>query len=158
MISNKGAANLASLAFVCFLLGRISGAILLSRFTAERVLKAYAFAGAICAVSVVARLGWLSVLSVFLVYFCMSIMFPTIFALGVHELGPDTKRASAWLVMAIMGGALVPKLMGAIADRSSVSSSFVVPSVCFALIACYAFRWPSYVARGALNAERRELG
>jgi MFS transporter, FHS family, L-fucose permease len=145
LISNKGAANLASVAFVLFLLGRISGAFLLRRFAAHQVLLVYALAAVVFGLLVVGKLGWLSVVCVFLLYFCMSIMFPTIFALGIHGLGSDTKRASAWLIMAIIGGALVPKVMGAIADRRGVSASFVVPIVCFALIAWYAVRWPRYI-------------
>ena len=74
----------------------------------------------------------------------MSIMFPTIFALGIHGLGGQTKRASAFLVMAIIGGAIVPKLMGYIADRSDMSRAFIVPMVCFAFISYYGLRWPAY--------------
>ena len=59
------------------------------------------------------KLGWLSVACVFLSYFFMSIMFPTIFALGIFGLGARAKKASAFIVMAIMGGAILPKLMGA---------------------------------------------
>ena len=63
------------------------------------------------------KLGWLSVICVFLSYFFMSIMFPTIFALGIFGLGARAKKASAFIVMAIMGGAILPKLMGAVADK-----------------------------------------
>ena len=59
------------------------------------------------------KLGWFSVICVFLSYFFMSIMFPTIFALGIFGLGARAKKASAFIVMAIMGGAILPKLMGA---------------------------------------------
>ena len=61
------------------------------------------------------KLGWLSVVCVFLSYFFMSIMFPTIFALGIFGLGERAKKASAFIVMAIMGGAILPKLMGDVA-------------------------------------------
>ena len=71
----------------------------------------------------------------------MSIMFPTIFALGIHGLGARAKRASAYIVMAIMGGAVIPKLMGAVADKYDMSRGFIVPLVCFGLIALYAFSW-----------------
>jgi FHS family L-fucose permease-like MFS transporter len=63
------------------------------------------------------KLGWLSVACVFLSYFFMSIMFPTIFALGIFGLGARAKKASAFIVMAIMGGALLPKAMGYVADQ-----------------------------------------
>jgi len=146
-ISNKGAANLASLAFVCFLMGRITGAALLRKVTAHRVLAFYAAMNVLMCFLVFSKLGWLSVGCVFLSYFFMSIMFPTIFALGIHGLGPQTKRASAYLVMAIMGGAILPKLMGYVADHSSMSRSFIVPMACFAFIAFYGFKWPRYLQK-----------
>jgi FHS family L-fucose permease-like MFS transporter len=72
----------------------------------------------------------------------MSIMFPTIFALGIFGLGPDSrKKASAFIVMSITGGALMPKLMGRLGDLYNMSTSFLMPLVCFALIACYGFFW-----------------
>ena len=75
------------------------------------------------------KLGWLSVVCVFLSYFFMSIMFPTIFALGIFGLGARAKKASAFIVMAIMGGAILPKLMGYVADKYDMSRGFIVPDV-----------------------------
>ncbi|NDE85530.1 MAG: hypothetical protein EB056_05830 [Verrucomicrobia bacterium] len=71
----------------------------------------------------------------------MSVMFPTIFALGIHGLGEKSKLASSFIVMAIMGGALLPKLMGWVGDRWNMSVGFAVPLVCFAVIAAYGFSW-----------------
>jgi len=143
-VSDKGASNLASLAFICFLLGRFTGAVLLKRVPAYKMLALYGVCNVLSCALVIARLGWLSVACVFLSYFFMSIMFPTIFALGIHGLGPRTKRASAYLVMAIVGGAILPKFMGYIADQTNIAQSFVVPAACFALIAWYGLRWPRY--------------
>ncbi len=86
---------------------------------------------------VVAGLGWISVTALFTTYFFMSIMFPTIFALGIKDLGPLTKKGSSLLVMAIVGGALIPVLMGRIADVSTMAMGFIVPLVCFAFILYY---------------------
>ena len=88
------------------------------------------------------KLGWLSVVCVFLTYFFMSIMFPTIFLLGIFSLESQTQRASSYLVMAIVGGALLPKVMGAVADQYGVSREFVVPLLCFGFVAYYGYRWP----------------
>jgi MFS transporter, FHS family, L-fucose permease len=143
-LSDKGAANLASLAFVCFLAGRVTGARILKSVTADRALTLCGMTNVILALLIVCKLGWLSVACVFLSYFFMSIMFPTIFALGIHGLGPQTKRASSWLVMAIIGGAILPKLMGYIADHSDLSRSFIVPMACFGFVAFYGFKWPEY--------------
>jgi MFS transporter, FHS family, L-fucose permease len=141
-ISNKGASNLASLGFVCFLAGRFTGAGLLKRFSAHRMLGLYAVLNVVTTFVVFLKLGWVSVACVFLSYFFMSIMFPTIFALGIFGLGARAKRASAYIVMAIMGGAILPKLMGYVADQSNMSRGFAVPMVCFVLIALYGFYWP----------------
>jgi FHS family L-fucose permease-like MFS transporter len=143
-ISDKGAANLESLAFICFLLGRVTGAGLLRRIAAHRILALYGLMNVGLTLLVFAKLGWLSVVCVFLSYFFMSITFPIIFALGIHGLGPRTKRASAYLVMAIVGGAILTKLMGYVADHSDMSRSFIVPMVCFAFVAFYGLKWPRY--------------
>ena len=141
-LSDQGAARLASLGFVCFLIGRFTGAAILRRFKAHRVLALYGVANVLACGLVVLRLGWPSVVCVFLSYFFMSIMFPTIFALGIHGLGTRAKKASAFIVMAIMGGAILPKVMGAVGDRYDMSRAFLVPLCCFALVAFYGYAWP----------------
>ena len=76
-----------------------------------------------------------------LCFLCESIMFPTIFSLGIHGLGARAKKASSFIVMAIMGGAIMPKLMGHVADMHGMSAGFVVPMVCFVVVACYGCFW-----------------
>ncbi len=143
-LSDKGAANLASLAFGCFLAGRISGSALLRKYSAHKVLGLYAALNVAATLVVFLKLGWLSVACVFLSYFFMSIMFPTIFALGIYGLGARAKKASAFIVMAIMGGAILPKLMGYVADEYDMSRGFVVPMVCFVFVAYYGFNWSKF--------------
>ncbi len=143
-ISDKGAAMLASVAFICFLLGRVTGAGLLKKFSPHKVLGLYGALNVIVCLLIFLNLGWLSVISVFLSYFFMSIMFPTIFSLGIYGLGDKTKTASAFIVMAIMGGAVIPKLMGAIADKYDMCRSFVVPMLCFAFVAFYGLNWSKF--------------
>ena len=140
-IGNQGAATLASVGFGCFLLGRFTGAGILRTHSAHRVLALYGMLNVLVCLLVFLKLGWISVACVFLSYFFMSIMFPTIFALGIHGLGAGAKKASAFIVMAIVGGAIVPKLMGHVADLYDMSRSFIVPVVCFALVALYAMSW-----------------
>jgi FHS family L-fucose permease-like MFS transporter len=153
-LSDKGAANLASLAFGCFLLGRISGSFLLKKYSAHRVLGLYGVMNVIATFLVFLKLGWLSVISVFLSYFFMSIMFPTIFALGIYGLGARAKKASAFIVMAIMGGALLPKLMGYVADKFDMSRGFIVPMFCFVFVAFYGFNWPKFSKAESLHGIR----
>jgi FHS family L-fucose permease-like MFS transporter len=141
-ISDKCASNLASLGFVCFLIGRFSGAWFLKKCTAHSILGLYALLNVGVCMLIFCKLGWLSVACVFLSYFFMSIMFPTIFALGIHGLGVRAKKASAFIVMAIMGGAILPKLMGYVADKTDISRGFIVPMFCFGFVAFYGFGWP----------------
>lgn len=143
-ISNKGASNLASVALICFLVGRFSGAGLLKKYSAHKVLGIYGAMNVLMTFLVFLKLGWFSVVCVFLTYFFMSIMFPTIFALGIYGLGARAKRASSFIVMAIMGGAILPKLMGYVADKFDMSRGFIVPMFCFVFVAYYGFCWPRF--------------
>jgi FHS family L-fucose permease-like MFS transporter len=104
----------------------------------QRLLAIYGVVNTLLMALVVMRLGWFSVIALFSTYFFMSVMFPTIFALGIKGLGPLTKKASSFLVMAVAGGAFCPPLMGAIADHSGMSAAFLIPMICFAFIAYYA--------------------
>jgi hypothetical protein len=151
-ISDKGAAILASFGFVCFLIGRFTGAGLLRRFSAHKVLGLYGLVNVLACLLVFLKLGWLSVACVFLSYFFMSIMFPTIFALGIFGLGARAKKASAFIVMAIMGGAILPKLMGSVADQYDMSRGFIVPMMCFVLITLYGFGWPKLSNADSLHS------
>jgi len=152
--TDSGAATLASLGFVCFLTGRFTGAAILRVFAAHRVLGLYGVLNVLACLVVVLKLGWISVACVFLSYFFMSIMFPTIFALGIHGLGARAKKASAFIVMAIMGGALLPKVMGAVGDAYDMSRAFLVPLGCFAFVAFYGYAWPRLSGSRALGSPR----
>ena len=157
-VSDQGAANLASVGFLCFLIGRFTGTALLRKFAAHRVLGLYGAMNVLMCLIVFLKLGWLSVACVFLSYFFMSIMFPTIFALGIFGLGARAKKASAFIVMAIMGGAILPKLMGYVADQSDMSRGFIVPMVCFACVAAYGWLWPKASGVPSMTVTRPGAG
>ena len=140
--TDKAAANLASLGFLCFLIGRFTGSAILKKFAAHSVLGLYSAISVVLCLVIFLKLGWVSVAAVFLTYFFMSIMFPTIFALGIFGLGEKAKKASSFIVMAIMGGAILPKVMGSVADKYDLSRGFIVPMLCFAVVAAYGFFWP----------------
>jgi FHS family L-fucose permease-like MFS transporter len=140
-IDDKAASTLVSVGFGCFLAGRFIGAALLKKFPAHVMLGLYGLINVCVCLLVILKLGWVSMIAVFVSYFFMSIMFPTIFALGIFGLGGRAKKASGYIVMAIMGGAIVPKLMGHIADKTDVSRGFIVPLVCFVAVAAYGFGW-----------------
>jgi FHS family L-fucose permease-like MFS transporter len=141
-LTEKGATSLMSwMAFPLFLLGRFTGSFILRVTKAHNMLGLYSAINVILMFLIVAKLGWISVVAVFLSFFFMSIMFPTIFSLGIFGLGEKSKLASSFIVMAIMGGAVLPKVMGAIADADGMSAGYVVPAVCFMAIALYGFFW-----------------
>ena len=155
-LSDQGAAQLASLGFIFFLAGRFSGAVILKKCAAHKVLGLYGLLNVAICLLVVLKIGWLSVGCVFLSYFFMSIMFPTIFALGIHGLGARAKQASAFIVMAIMGGAILPKLMGHVGDLHGMSVAFIVPLGCFAFISFYGYAWPRLSKSGSLGRSNAE--
>jgi FHS family L-fucose permease-like MFS transporter len=137
--SPEKAAYLLSLGFVFFMSGRFLGSLFMSWFSPRQMLGIYALVNTAAMALVMMGLGWPSLVALYLNYFCMSIMFPTIFALGLKDLGGMTKKGSSVLVMTIVGGAVCPVIMGRIADVSGMATGFVVPLVCFAFIAWYAF-------------------
>jgi FHS family L-fucose permease-like MFS transporter len=137
--SPEKAAYLLSLGFVFFMSGRFIGSLFMSWFSPRVMLGICALVNTAAMALVMLGLGWPSLVALYLNYFCMSIMFPTIFALGLKDLGGMTKKGSSVLVMTIVGGALCPVIMGHIADISGMAVGFVVPLVCFAFIAWYAF-------------------
>jgi FHS family L-fucose permease-like MFS transporter len=123
-----------------FCLGRFTGSTIFMRIMRpNKLLSFYAVINVITMCLVVAGLGWVSVIALFTTYFFMSVMFPTIFALGIKGLGPLTKKASSFLVMAIVGGAIFPVIMGRIADVSTMALGFIVPLICFAFIAWFGY-------------------
>jgi hypothetical protein len=142
-ISDKGAGMLSSFAFGFFLLGRLVGAFLMKKSPAHKILGLFALLNVVICALIIGKLGWISVACVFLSYFFMSVMFPTIFALGIFGLGSQSKKkASAFIVMSITGGALMPKFMGHLGDVYNMSASFWMPLACFVLILLYGFCWP----------------
>jgi len=141
-VTNSSAVLLQSFGFVLFFLGRVTGAAWLRKVSAHKMLGLYSVINAALCVLVFLKLGWLSVFCFFLCFFFMSITFPTIFALGIFGLGTRAKRASSYIVMAIVGGALLPPVMGVVAENYDMSRGFVVPLACFVLIALYAYGWP----------------
>ena len=128
------------------------------KFSAHKMLATYALLNVVACLLIFAKLGWVSVVCVFLSYFFMSIMFPTIFALGIFGLGARAKKASSFIVMAIMGGALLPKLMGSIADKYDVSRGFIVPAACFVIVAFYGFNWSKFSRAESLNGTQTTPG
>lgn len=147
-INNEKASYLLAVSLLLFTIGRFVGTALMRRISPNRLLTIYALAGvALCAI-VVTDKGWLSVYCLMALFFFQSIMFPTIFALGLKDLGHHTKRASSFLIMSIVGGACVPYVMGLLADKHSTAFAYVVPMVCFVFVAWYG--WKGYKVKKTL--------
>ena len=105
------------------------------------LLMVYSVINVLFCVAVVALKGWLSVYSLMAIFFFESIMFPTIFALGVKDLGHHTKKGSSFIIMSIVGGALVPYVMGMLSEKST-AHAYIVPLICFVIVAWYG--WKGY--------------
>jgi FHS family L-fucose permease-like MFS transporter len=117
-----------------FWIGRLSGSFILKFLNPSKMLIIYGLISTLLVLLVVLGLGTISVIALFSTYFFMSIMFPTIFALGIRDLGALTKKGSSFLVMAVAGGAFCPPIMGAIADHVSMAIGFLIPMTCFSFI------------------------
>lgn len=130
-----------------FMLGRFAGTWLMRFVEPARLLLVYAL---VCsALSLVAILchGMAAVFAVIGIAFFMSIMFPTIFSLGIQEAGANTEIGSSLLVMAIVGGALLPPLFGLLSDWSgNIQLGYVVPLACFLVVGWFARRAPRQAA------------
>jgi FHS family L-fucose permease-like MFS transporter len=122
---------------LAFLVGRFAGTALMRRINPSRLLAGYALVNVALAVVVAAAPGVAAVAALIAIFFFMSIMFPTIFALGIARLGAHTKSGAAYLIMSIVGGALVPYFMGLLADARGTAQAYWIPAGCFAVVAWY---------------------
>ncbi len=127
-----------SIGFMLFMIGRMTGSYFMNFYKPNKILALYSLLCCILLPLVSLKLGWISLFSLYLIFFFMSVMFPTIFALAIRDLGPKTKKASSFVVMSIVGGAVFPPLMGYIADISTMAIGFLAPIPLFIFILYYA--------------------
>lgn len=131
------------IAMVGFMAGRFIGTFLMKYIKPQQLLVIYSLINILLLTLALTTTGEISVYAVIAVPFFMSIMFPTIFALGIKELGEETKMAASLIVMAIVGGTLSPLLMGSISDiTGSMQKAYIVPLLCFLVVAW--FGWKGY--------------
>jgi len=136
----KTAAEYLTLHLFGFMLGRVLTAAALKYVRAPTMLAAFA-GGALLAMAVaVGATGATAVWMIVAIGFFHSLMFPTIFALSLEALGRHTKLGASLLVMSIVGGAIIPAVMGRISDLSSIQTAFIVPLVCYAYVFYFAVR------------------
>lgn len=123
-----------------FMMGRFLGSYLMRLVSSRRLLLVCAIGTVCCMTVVILGLGLASLVALILCYAFEAIMFPTIFALSISGLGPYTKRASSYLMMTPIGGAIGPLLMGFTADGIGMRAAFIVPLVGFLVVLAYSWR------------------
>ena len=134
----KDASYLLSIGLLAFMIGRFVSTGIMTRIPASRLLAVYGIINvALCGIVMTGVPGVASIAAIG-IFFFMSIMFPTIFAMGVKNLGSKTKIGSSFMIMAIVGGAVMPYFMGKIADGHHTALSYGLPLVCFIVVAIYA--------------------
>jgi MFS transporter, FHS family, L-fucose permease len=150
-LSSQEGAFLLSVATIAYLAGRFATTALLFRIGPRIVLSAYGVANTVLCLIVATGIQKVSAVALIAVFFFMGTMFPTIFAQGVKDLGPLTKRGASIMVMAIGGGVILPYPMGRIADTYGTPISFLLPAAIFAVVALYG--WKGATLDGHRTAE-----
>ncbi|MCY7350704.1 MAG: L-fucose:H+ symporter permease [Cytophagaceae bacterium] len=139
-MTDEAAAYYFSFSMVMLLVGRAMGTYLMRFIRPNRMLAIFAAGNIVMCLIVAQAWGWVSFGALIMLNFFMSIMFPTIFGLGLKNLGEHTQRASSFIVMGVVGGALFPPLMGKIADVN-VAHSYYLPIICYLVILLFALRF-----------------
>jgi MFS transporter, FHS family, L-fucose permease len=148
-IDEKTAANYLAFGYgIAFMVGRFAGTFFMKYISPNKLLAIYAAINIVLSGIAIVSTGMITVYALVGVGFFMSIMFPTIFSLGIQGLGVDTKIGSSLIIMSIVGGALIPLLMGRIADIThNIQNGYIIPLVCFIVILF--FGWKGYKVKPA---------
>lgn len=137
-ISQVSAADYLGGCGIAFLIGRFIGTILMKYIKPERLLAIYAAINILLCIVAITAYGMITVYAVIAICFFMSIMFPTIFSLGIKGLGGDTEYGSSLIIMSIVGGAILPRFFGMISDATgNIQNGYIVPLVCFVIISLF---------------------
>ncbi|PQZ77415.1 MULTISPECIES: sugar MFS transporter [unclassified Brevundimonas] len=139
-LSSQQGAFMLSLAAIGYLVGRFAATALLLKVKPRTLLTTYGVINVILTLIVAAGIDKVSPIALIAVFFFMSTMFATIFALGTTGLGVHTKKASSLMVMAIGGGVLLPWPMGKLADLYGANIAFLLPAACFVVVAWYGWK------------------
>lgn len=139
-MAESRAAGFVSLYWGGAMVGRFLGSALLTRIDTRKLLAFNAVVAGLLVLTTMLTHGHMAMWSVIAIGLFNSIMFPNIFTLGIEKFGPLTGKVSSLLVMAIVGGAVVPLLQGALADRIGVQHAFVLPLLCYAYIVFYSLK------------------
>jgi MFS transporter, FHS family, L-fucose permease len=134
-ITEKEASFYSGLAGLAFMIGRFAGTFFMRYIQPAKLLALYSVACILLCLVTILGSGMITLYANIGIAFFMSIMFPTIFALGIQDIGADTKPASSLIIMSIVGGAALPPVLAYISDRTNnIQNGYVVPLICFAVI------------------------
>ncbi|AYL95539.1 L-fucose:H+ symporter permease [Mucilaginibacter celer] len=140
-ITELKAADYLGLCGFAFLAGRFIGTFLMRYYSSALLLAVYAGVSALLCIIAVLGHGMITIYTVIGICFFMSIMFPTIFALGIKDLKADTEFGSSLIIMSIVGGAVLPRAFGYISDiTGNIQYGYLVPMVCFAVVAYFGLK------------------
>ena len=140
-ITEIKAADYLGICGIAFLLGRFAGTALMQKIKPNILLTAYAVINLLLCVIAVTGHGMITLYAVIGICFFMSVMFPTIFALGISDLGADTEYGSSLIIMSIVGGAVLPRFFGYISDiTGNIQYGYIVPFCCFIVIAFFGYK------------------
>jgi FHS family L-fucose permease-like MFS transporter len=139
-IEEKTAALYLSVSLLAFMVGRFFGTYLMRFVSPPRLLAIYGIINVNLLLVAVLTNGMIPVYALIGVEFFMSIMFPTIFALSIRGLGAKTKIGSSLVIMAIVGGAVFPVIMGRVSDMTTIQTAYIVPALCFLVVVYFAIK------------------
>lgn len=133
---------------IAFVAGRFAGTFFMKYISPNKLLAIYSVINILLSGIAIISSGMITVYALIGVGFFMSIMFPTIFSLGIQGLGADTKIGSSLIIMSIVGGALIPLAMGQIADIThNIQNGYIIPLICFIVV--FYFGWKGYKVKTA---------
>jgi FHS family L-fucose permease-like MFS transporter len=155
-VSETKAANYLGVCGIMFLIGRFLGTFLMQYIKPNSLLAIYASVNILLCIVAITAHGMITIYAVIGICFFMSVMFPTIFALGITELGGDTEYGSSLLIMSIVGGAILPRVFGMISDSTgNIQIAYVVPLICFMIVAY--FGWRGYKTVQHIDLEEEQI-
>jgi FHS family L-fucose permease-like MFS transporter len=123
------------------LTGRILGTFLMRFIAPNKLLAAFALGNVVMCIIVAQSLGIVSFIALLMINFFFSIMFPTIFSLGLKNMGARTQQAASFLSMGVVGGAFFPFIMGYAADQFGIAHAYYMPIICYVVIFLFAYRF-----------------
>jgi FHS family L-fucose permease-like MFS transporter len=149
-LTDEKAGYFFSLSMILLMIGRFSGTLLMRYIAPYKLLSIFAMANIILCIIVAQGYGMISFIALMFINFFFSIMFPTIFSLGLKDLGKQTQKASSFIVMGVVGGGIFPPLMGLIAN-DNIAAAYYLPIICYVVIFLFGFMYPGLNKNIVLN-------